>query len=208
MKSLGIFGSSGQAREVLDIAELLDYDEIFLIDSIEGEDRISGLRIINENNMDAMNKISNFIIGIGDGHIRNKIYDKFPKLNYVNIIHPSVLLGRNQKEIIDKTIGNIICARVCITNNIAFGNFNLVNINATVSHDCIIENFVTISPGVNISGNVHIKDRSFIGIGAKILPGKSIGEKLVVEKNTVIGAGAVVVKNVAENTVVKGIPAK
>lgn len=208
MKSLGIFGSSGQAREVLDIAELLGYEEIFFIDASEGEEGISGIRIINEDNIDAMNKISNFIIGVGDGHIRNRIYDKFPKLNYVNIIHPSVLFGRNQKNLIDKTIGNIICAGVCLTNNTAFGNFNLVNINATVSHDCIIESFVTISPGVNISGNVHIKDCSFIGVGAKILPGKSIDEKLVVEKNAVIGAGAVVVKNVAVNTVVKGIPAK
>lgn len=51
-------------------------------------------------------------------------------------------------------------------------------------------------------GKVHIKQNAWIGAGATILPGISIGE------NAVVAAGAVVTKDVPANTVVAGIPAK
>ncbi|RVU70193.1 MULTISPECIES: DapH/DapD/GlmU-related protein [Lactobacillus] len=49
---------------------------------------------------------------------------------------------------------------------------------------------------------VLIKENAWIGAGAKILPGVTVG------KNAVVGAGAVVTKDVADNTVVAGNPAK
>lgn len=49
---------------------------------------------------------------------------------------------------------------------------------------------------------VHIESGSFIGAGAILLPGVTIGQKAVV------GAGAVVTRNVAKNTVVAGVPAR
>ncbi len=49
---------------------------------------------------------------------------------------------------------------------------------------------------------VNIGDRVWIGMGANILPGVTIGD------NAVIAAGAVVVKDVAPNTVVAGVPAQ
>lgn len=49
---------------------------------------------------------------------------------------------------------------------------------------------------------IHIKRNAWIGAGATILPGVTVGE------NSVVAAGAVVSKDVPENTVVGGIPAK
>jgi acetyltransferase-like isoleucine patch superfamily enzyme len=53
-----------------------------------------------------------------------------------------------------------------------------------------------------VPGRIHIKRNAWIGAGATILPGVTVGE------NAVVAAGAVVSKNVANNTVVAGIPAK
>jgi len=49
---------------------------------------------------------------------------------------------------------------------------------------------------------VHIGRNAWIGVGAIILPGVTIGE------NAVVAAGAVVTKDVAPNTIVGGNPAK
>lgn len=82
----------------------------------------------------------------------------------------------------------------------------------------VIEDEVMIAPRVNISSEghpvevdkrktmipskVHIKRNAWIGAGATILPGVTIGE------NSVVAAGAVVARNVPDNTLVGGIPAK
>ena len=49
---------------------------------------------------------------------------------------------------------------------------------------------------------IHIGKGVWIGSGAKILPGVSIGD------NAIVGAGAVVTKDVEANTIVVGMPAK
>jgi acetyltransferase-like isoleucine patch superfamily enzyme len=53
-----------------------------------------------------------------------------------------------------------------------------------------------------VPGHIHIRKNAWIGVGATILPGVTVGE------NAVVAAGAVVSKNVAANTVVGGIPVK
>ena len=57
-------------------------------------------------------------------------------------------------------------------------------------------------PTCNISGEVKIGAGTYFGTGAKIINQKNIG------KNSIIGAGAVVIRDVADNTVVAGVPAK
>lgn len=53
-----------------------------------------------------------------------------------------------------------------------------------------------------VPGKIHIKRNAWIGANAIILPGVTLGE------NAVVAAGAVVSKDVADNTVVGGVPAK
>ncbi len=70
-----------------------------------------------------------------------------------------------------------------------------------------MEDFVTICPGANISGNVKLCEGAFIGANACVLQG-NFTDKKIIGRNSVVGAGAVVTKNIAENIIVKGIPAK
>ena len=66
---------------------------------------------------------------------------------------------------------------------------------ATNNHDFYDRAVLTCKP-------VHIKRNAWIGIGSTILPGVTIGE------NAIVAAGAVVAKDVPDNAMVGGVPAK
>ena len=63
------------------------------------------------------------------------------------------------------------------------------------NHDLENRRIITCKP-------VHICRKAWVGAGATILPGVTVGE------NAVVGAGSVVTKDVAPNTIVAGNPAK
>ncbi|MFH4081957.1 sugar O-acyltransferase, partial [Acinetobacter baumannii] len=65
-----------------------------------------------------------------------------------------------------------------------------------------------IMPGANISGNVYLASKSYVGTGATILQGKDETNRMLIGAKSVVGAGSVVVKPVAEGVVVVGAPAK
>jgi acetyltransferase-like isoleucine patch superfamily enzyme len=71
---------------------------------------------------------------------------------------------------------------------------------ASISHDCEIEDYSTITGRVSLPSNVTIRRAAYIGMGAAILNGVEIGERAVV------GLGAVVTKNVLPGDVVIGNP--
>jgi len=107
-----------------------------------------------------------------------------------------------------------------------FGRFTKIGKNVFINHACsfldmggiTIEDEVLIGPRVNLVTESHpldpndrrtlttkpitIKKRAWIGAGATILPGVTIGE------NAVVAAGAVVSKDVPDNMIVGGVPAR
>lgn len=207
--TIGIFGTSGFAREVADICHILGYEQIIFIDRQVKTDKYFDYPLIDEKNIEQLTlSESHFVIGTGDNQLRKRIFCKFPTLEYVNLIHPTSSFGINQKSIMGDVKGNIITAGVRFTNNIVIGDFGIYNLNCTIGHDCIINDFVNISPGSNISGNVHIKEGVFIGTNASVIQGEFISKKLEIGCNSIIGAGAVVTRSIPSNSLAVGIPAK
>lgn len=98
--------------------------------------------------------------------------------------------------------GTVICSHTSITCNTRIGKHVAINLNCTVGHDAVIEDYCNISPGVNISGYVHIEEGVDIGTGVAILPKVRIG------KDSVIGAGAVVTRDIPPRCLAVGVPAK
>jgi len=110
--------------------------------------------------------------------------------------------------------------------HINYGKHTQIGKNVFINFDCvfldlggiIIEDNVLIAPKVSLLteghslpaeqrhsltvGKIHIKKNAWIGAGATILQGVTVGE------NAMVAAGAVVSKDVPDNTIVGGIPAK
>ena len=71
-----------------------------------------------------------------------------------------------------------------------------------MGHHCTIEDGAHISPGVCVGGWTRIGRATWVGIGATVRDRITIGER------SIIGAGAVVVKDIPEGVVAYGVPAK
>ena len=208
LKTLGIFGASGFAREVNDIASELGFRTIFIArDQQIIEAWPFSDDIILESNLANYHDLQ-FAIGVGENKVRQSIAERYrSRHEFINLIHPSATFGKNQRQLVEANQGIIICAGVRLTNNIKVGPFSILNLNVTVGHDVIIDEFVNVAPGVNISGNVHIEPRCWIGTGVAINQG-TLDQNLRVGSDTTIGSGSVVVKSCEANAVYVGIPAK
>lgn len=208
MKKFGVFGTSGFAREVGDIAYQLGFEPIYIARNQSEADALKfASDVILERDVMQL-KGSDFAIGIGDNLLRSKVFKRYSNLlRFANLIHPSATFGRGQLEAFAAKVGVIVCAGVRFTNSIEVGNFNIFNLNVTIGHDVNCEDFVNIAPGANISGNVHIESNCWIGTGAVINQGNA-EKKLRIGTNTTIGSGSVVVKECDPDATYIGIPAK
>ncbi len=83
-----------------------------------------------------------------------------------------------------------------------FGEWVFINRGASIGHHARFGDFVSIGPGAVVSGSVKLGRGTVIGAGAVVLPEVSIGS------NSVVGAGAVVTKDVPDNCMALGVPAK
>ena len=132
------------------------------------------------------------------------------------------------RELLSQITGSAIDESVAVFTPlyINYGKHTKIGKNVFINFDCVfldlggitIEDNVLIAPKVSllseghpvnpndrqslVPGHIHVKKNAWIGAGATILPGVTIGE------NAVVAAGAVVSKDVEANTVVGGIPSK
>jgi len=208
MRTIGIFGTSGFAREVGDITHALGCQPIYVArDQSELEAWTFPDEVILEQQIDKYPDMD-YCVGIGENGARQRVATRFAnRVRFATVIHPSATFGHQQRNAVEQRRGVVVCAGVRFTNSIAVGDFCIFNLNATVGHDTIIEDFVNVAPGACISGNVHLGARCWVGTGAAINQGAS-DNKLRVGADTVIGSGSVVIKSCESNAVYVGIPAK
>lgn len=205
---IGIFGGSGFAREVADIADVLGFSVRYILPDGTAPDPLLKADEVMYESAIGNDPLMQFAIGIGDNRIRQKIASRYASaLTFANLIHPAASFGRGQRGAVEARTGMIVCAGVRMTNNITVGDHCIFNLNATVGHDVVIDSFVNIAPGATVSGNVHLEQGCWIGTGAAINQGTP-DALLHIGAHTVVGSGAVVVKNCEPNAVYAGVPAK
>jgi len=208
MNRIGIFGTAGMAREAGDIAWDIGLEPVYVArDQAEMDACSLTGQVVLESDVDSYRDLG-YVIGIGDNSIRQHIAQRYTgRLRFTNLIHPSASFGRGQRELLEAKRGIIVCAGVRFTNNIQIGDFCIFNLNSTISHDVVIDECVYVAPGAHITGNVHIETRAWIGIGVAINQGNE-SLKRHIGADTMIGSGAVVVRDCEPNAIYAGIPAR
>lgn len=149
---------------------------------------------------DALPEGTFYIIAIGNGSVRRKIAERADAagLRAATLVHPESTIG----SLCEIGEGTIVCPGTRITCNLSVGKHCQLNLNVTVGHEAVIEDFATIFPLNAISGFVRLCEESTIGANSVINPGVTVGE------GAYVGSGAAVNKDVPEYTLVAGVPAQ
>ena len=137
------------------------------------------------------------VIAIGNNSKRKQIADSFD-LNWATAVHPTAYVHPSVKI----GAGSVIFAGAVIQPETVIGEHVIINTGASVDHDCIIDDYVHIAPGVHLAGNVQLGEGTFLGIGSSVIPGVKIGAW------TIIGAGGVVIRDIPDETIAVGVPAR
>ena len=209
IKILVIFGSGLHAKICLnEFLKTYVIEKVFFFDKLNYKTDIQVLnkKIILIKNFQNLKKITNrntyFFLGIGDNILRKKIYDevisKIEKLKWLRLL--------SKDTIIDKSVkigeGTAIMPGVVINFQTIIKDHCIINTSSSIDHDCFVDSFVNLSPGVNVAGNVKIERFTKIGIGA------SVSHNLNIKQNVVIGANSFVNKDCETNKTYYGIPIK
>lgn len=129
----------------------------------------------NDDYFDTISNSVNVVVTVGEPKLRKKIADKLK--NKKNILFPNIILNNTHIcSDVKMGIGCVICERVKISTNVKIGNFVFCNIGSIVCHDDILEDYVTLSPSVNLAGNVKVGTCTDIGIKATTIQNIEIGE--------------------------------
>ena len=186
--SLYIYGNGGHAKVVADIARANGYENLIFLDD--------NSQIKFSPNLPK----HPIIIAIGNALIRQKLQSLVLTNGFelATLIHPTAIISNS----VQIGAGSVIMPGAIINANSVIGGGVIINSGAIVEHDCFIDDFAHICPGVAIAGGVCIGRRSWIGIGSNII------QQIKIKQDITIGAGSVVVSDILEGALAYGNPCK
>jgi len=197
-----IIGASGHGKVVADIAiKMNKWQSFAFLDDDESIKTSMGLEVIGKT-ADAFTykDEADFFVAIGNNAVRERVQVKLIEqgLNVLSLIHPSAVIGTD----VEIGIGTAVMAGVVINSSTRIGKGCIINTSASLDHDNVIEDYVHISPGVNMAGTVKVGKGSWIGIGSVV------SNNVNICSGCKVGAGAVVVKDITEPGTYVGIPVR
>jgi len=204
-RRLVIAGAGGHARVVLDI--LLDQPAFEPIGLTDADVRrhgstLLGVPVLGSDDVWAdlrATGVDAAIAAVGDNRLRSRLACalRLAGFDLVSALHPRAVVSRYAQV----GPGVAVMAAAVINAGAVIGENVVINTGALIDHDCVIDGDAFVAPGARIGGGARVGRGALIGMGATILPGVTIGDW------SVVGAGAVAVRDVPVEAIVAGVPA-
>jgi sugar O-acyltransferase (sialic acid O-acetyltransferase NeuD family) len=197
-----VIGAGGHAKVVVDALLSSGHEVMGFYDddpALLGAEPLPGMKVLGDTKEVPGNwkgKVV-FILAIGENRVRWRLSRRL-SIPYGVACAPSAVLGSGVR--IGK--GSMILPSATVNIDTVIGAHVILNTSCSVDHDCAIGDNVHVGPGTHLGGGVVVGEGAFLGIGASVIPGIRIG------RWSVIGAGAVVTKDLPDNCTAVGIPAK
>lgn len=204
MRSLGLIAASGLAREVIALERSRDrYDDLYLFDD---DPALHGTSIDGVGVRGPVAAVAAFdgelLICAGSGQVRRRIAGHLGDLGlpsdaFARVIHPGV-------EIPDGCVvgaGSILLSSVVLTTAVHVHRHVVVMPNVTLTHDDVINDYATLCAGVSLGGRVTVEPGAYLGMNASVRQDVTLG------RDSVLGMGAVLVRDLPAGQTWSGVPA-
>jgi len=208
MKKIVLFGGGSHCRCVIDIIEANnEFLIVGIIDSIAKiGSEISNHKVIGrQDNLLILieeYKIDGGVVSLGDNYARMKIVKEIlgqcPDFIFFNVIHPSAIISNT----VTFGNGNVIMQGVIINVGATIKNHCIINTGSQFEHFSTMANYSSISAGVITGGYVKLKKYASIALGVTVF------DRITIGRNAVVGSGSLVTKDIEENCLAYGVPAK
>lgn len=192
MNRLVLYGAGGHAKVIAEIAEYNGFTELFFYEDLPTKHTIWNYPVISQ-----IVEGDKCVLAIGNNSVRKKLADSLSN-EFITLVHPKSQIS--SRAMIGE--GSVIMGGTTVNVDVKIGKHCIVNTNASIDHDCVIEDFVHLSPNVALAGTVLIGEGTHIGIGSCVIQGIKIGRWCTV------GAGAVIIKDIPDGCTVVGNPGK
>lgn len=191
-----LYGASGHSLVVRDVVEAVGGRVVALVDDGKTGEYF-GLPIRRLEEMHGLIAL----VAIGNCQVRQRVAAKLGEMGFAfakAVIHPTAVASPS----VAMGCGTMVMPGAIINAYATIGEHCIINTGASVDHECVVGDFVHIAPHSTLCGNVSVGTGTWIGAGSTIIQGIHIGN------NVMVGAGAVVVRDIPDNAVVAGVPAR
>ena len=204
---LALYGCSGHAKVVLDAIRLQqNYEVVAVLDDrapgtralefsgvpiIGGREALAGLAKLG---------VHHVMLAFGDCEARLALANlvRCVGLQCAVVMHPRAVVAGD----VQLGSGTFVAAAAVINTESTIGENVIVNTSASIDHDCAVGDGVHICPGVHLAGRVTVGRGAWIGIGSTVRDGVVIGA------GAFVGAGSVVLRDIPDQVVAYGVPAR
>lgn len=202
---LGIYGTGGFSREILMLAEQVDnvcrrWNEIVFIEDRKEVLELEGKRTMRLNAFAETAGDKELVIAIGEPSVREEVYKSAKRygIKLCTLIHPSVYVDRT----VSLGEGCIVMGGVYLGSHVVIGVNTVLQLNTTVGHDTSIGMHCTVGSNCCISGTNQIGNRTYFGFLAGTKQNLKIGNDVI------CSAGAVVFRDLPDEVIAVGNPAR
>jgi sugar O-acyltransferase (sialic acid O-acetyltransferase NeuD family) len=198
---LFVYGAGGHGRVVADSAARAGVRSVAFVDDRPAVPQVQGWPVIAPGDLPPeVWTRAHFIVAIGSNDIRARIFAQLTSMGAaaVSVIDPSSLISDH--AVIGA--GTFVAPGAIVNTGAQIGVDCVINTGASVDHDCRVGDHSQVSPRVCLAGNVWLGKNVMIGVGVVVVPGRRIGAR------TVVGAGAVVTRDLPDDVVAWGCPAR
>ena len=202
---LGIYGYGGHGLEVEELARVINskenrWGDIIFID--DAPNKIDNEKIFSFEDIISKHKPEDieFMVGIGEPVIREKIYNKVKEkgYNFATLVHPSAFVASD----VEVKEGSMICYNAYVSVKNYLSENVLIQPMAALGHECSIGKNSVVSSFVSMGGNSSLGDTSYIGLNA------CVKQKIKIGNGSVVGLGSAVVHDIPNGVLAVGYPAR
>jgi sugar O-acyltransferase (sialic acid O-acetyltransferase NeuD family) len=203
-KTLAVLGASGHGKVVAEVAAAMQYwtDIVFYDDQWPAKQHNGSFAVVGDTRqlIGLAPASVDVFVAIGNNATRLAKQQLLVEHGFkpAILLHPRACIANS----VSIGAGTVVMAGAVINAAATIGECCIINSNATVEHDCQLAAAVHISPAAALAGAVQVGARSWIGLNASVIQQVCIGSDVVV------GAGAVVLADIAPACTVVGVPAR